>query len=1725
MADNVRIVGNILNVTSFNTRYKSEDLDLISSRTLKNNFGGTGDYIEFYLKDVAGTILSISYNYLNYKLPSSSFLAPGVENIPNTTGSIQTTDVGITSTLATPTSSLYPIIEIDPIKDIQNSGYSSGEFQAKYNLFTNVMSDYINQALFIKEISRDRTELRLASTIIPDEDIESITLSLIDEINNSDYFVDFLLNFGQDRQIVAVNIALNKNPEGFEVLFKLYEPLPVDIREKQTLWVVREKSFSYNFSINLDKIVTPAPPPFLRGPNFNIEIENQGTVATSYQNYSTLITNLQSLQNSSYQQIQSLLATQSIDINIDYSNFDNFVFFGSAYQRVNNFYNKVKQIEDYNIYINYNIPYVSTTASLQSKINQASASINDIITKFDGFEYYLYFNSSSLTSSAEYSITPYPKSGSLLPYTLYSTSSVNASDWYDYAVESATNYDANNYDNLIYAVPSFVRDDQSNQPFLLFLNMVGHYFDNIWVYLRTITDINLANNNLDYGVSRDLVYQQLKSLGIKLYNSQAGDSVDGYLIGANTGSVVWDNNFTITGSYLNNIPRKDLVAELYKRIYHNLPLLVKTKGTVTGLNSLMSIFGIPNRDYYTIYSGSNYETFYTPTGSAVTSSILNVKEFGGSLKSNLVDGYNNDKVRIVQNNITGSVLSPYLPLQTFPTASSAFRDDDLHYVDISFSPQTQIDTYISEAIASNNPTWSLDDYIGDPGQSYSGSYPDLDAQRKLYFETGVSGFNPFTASLLDYNGFIRLIEFFDNSLFKMLNDFVPERTSLSTGVTINSPVLERNKVAYSKPTVTTQSVYEANYDIASISSSYGTFYNALAASNNTMGWYDGELSGSVVDVNQYFEDNYNPYLGDWDVWNAQHTINEQINLNTFLHSDWNVLLNNVSKSVNSQYRQKIEYFYGTTSSLTHSAELQDSYLSLRSYNTSRYEGSKVTSLLLNTYTSASYTGSDGFTIQLGDKSFGKTAVIDRNSIKFAIVRNIPSKNLNFLDKTQISIKYLVDENSNLLELNYRNFNLFEVQNTFKSGTPTILSLSDVTKPSNQRTLDGTKPIFLGGFRCEPYLVREGNVPINLKFTTAVLSSSSTLNTKIVKSNNYTWYRDSAFPGRNPPPFTTQTEKWTTKVFDGANDTIKYILYTKEFPQGYRAVGGAQFFSGPPLSNTSYTTQNFPYIQAGTSDPNNKAYKKENYFRGSSFTVDTGANAQTKIWSTESTYYLIDYKFNNPDNKTFDSFEYNQQTGQFKVIKDSNFTTKVTLPIHFGASYLGTGEFIEWKITGFLQKSLTPDVESSWWQDSNKLAVADLTNVVLEPGTLQGISSTSTTSNITVIDNAIRIRKGSNLYISETTRRLTGTLTTTHTGALSRGEYIRFIICFYDTSNTLLTPPSISYGQLVVGINCRGTGTTVSDSVTVYDTSLFSTSENIAGLLAASNFIQEVTGSLFTTSSQSQDLLILSQNLSDWASQGNIIQIIDSGSVLEDLYTPILEPINIEVGDLVRLSSISSPFPAYYNVKDITTIPQTTTTSLNSITNIQPFINVNTLRFMIEVSPNTPVTSQESVYLSNMKNLYNSINIGDSLRIYDFFDFIGSAVLDGSGNPLPTLNVTVTNKSTVNQTSPISYLAGVIEFTPGDPNFIEGFYEGKVDLTENKSVIILSSNIIKDVYLGDQSFAFFKVRPDETSVIINFRKTPGEVSPTLLLPSDLQKQILENVGEISNKIDSSILLNN
>jgi hypothetical protein len=1002
MADNIKIVGEILDTQQV-SRYTEADLNLLPSQLLKEDFNVSNDYIEYFVYDIEKNLLNIDYNYKDFKLTPNSYLDP-------TNGSL-------------------PIIEIDPVKDLQNLGYSSGEFNVQYNFFNNKISDP-SAGLFIKEISSDRTELRIGSTVLTNQQIEDSTLSIINEYSGSSYFIDYLANFGNNQQEIIVNVALNKIESGYEILFKLYQPLSIYILEKSTLWVVKEKVNPYVFDINLDKLIIPAPGPKLRGPNFNIELPNKNNLNTSYQNYNNLVGSLQNV-SSSYQQLLGLVTSQSIDINVDYSNFTNFIFFSSAEQRVVNFYNKVKEIEDYNSLISIYTPQTSSKPNLVTDINRATASINNIISNLDGFEYYLYFESGSLTSSLEYGITPYPKYNSSKPFLFYSTSSISASLWLSYSTASAENYDDFNQNNLISTVPLFIRDDESNNPYLTFLNMVGHYFDNIWIYLKAITDINLANNNLEQGISRDLVYTVLQSLGTKLYNRYGDIDNDLFLIGQNSGSIEFNNNFSPTSSFLNNISRKDLLAETYKRIYHNLPLLLKTKGTTYGLQTLISTFGI-------------------------TGSILNVKEYGGNLKNNTLDEYNdNQKVRIITNNIyTGSVLSPYISLQVYPSQSSEFRTEDYHYVDISFSPETQIDIYASASIATSNPNWNIDDYIGDPGYLYSSSYTSLDNEQNTYYN--------FTPSYMDYAGFIRLIQVFDNSLFKMIKDFIPARTNLSTGITINSPLLERNKFTFTNPSASSQiSVNEGTIDGPTILSEYTNLYTYLTGSK--LAYYDGNITGSNIDYkNKWIEYNFNPYLLPTASLNI-------FDINIFNHSYYNVLLNNVSQSVLSLNRKLLQPIYTGSGlyptiagySSSYFAELQDSYEYLTSYNNARYDGTKISSLLYNIYTSASST-------YIGDNSYGKTATTDKQVRQIALFTEIVSS--SFLPKrNRVSLKYLVDEFGGLTELNQRNKHWEDVQRTFIAGNIFNISLFDNQKFGNQKTTDGDKLIFDSGYSYYPIL--------------------------------------------------------------------------------------------------------------------------------------------------------------------------------------------------------------------------------------------------------------------------------------------------------------------------------------------------------------------------------------------------------------------------------------------------------------------------------------------------------------------------------------------------------------------------------------------------------------------------------------------------------------------------------
>jgi hypothetical protein len=66
MADNIKIVGNILNEQQV-SRYDAADINLLESQTLQEDFGLTDDYIEYFVYDAANNALNTNYTYRDFK--------------------------------------------------------------------------------------------------------------------------------------------------------------------------------------------------------------------------------------------------------------------------------------------------------------------------------------------------------------------------------------------------------------------------------------------------------------------------------------------------------------------------------------------------------------------------------------------------------------------------------------------------------------------------------------------------------------------------------------------------------------------------------------------------------------------------------------------------------------------------------------------------------------------------------------------------------------------------------------------------------------------------------------------------------------------------------------------------------------------------------------------------------------------------------------------------------------------------------------------------------------------------------------------------------------------------------------------------------------------------------------------------------------------------------------------------------------------------------------------------------------------------------------------------------------------------------------------------------------------------------------------------------------------------------------------------------------------------
>ena len=580
-----------------------------------------------------------------------------------------------------------PLI-IDVAQQLQDLEIQTGNYTFVVNFFKNLIGSYEEQYLKIQEISPDRTEIKLriidgenqnalrqvsefgninqtavnpptllgriadTATTLSSDAVSLVRLTdAIPDITNKTY----LLNFSRNQTALFVNSVV----VGEYVYLKLLDPLADIIEPNFKCWVVEERKSPYIDHISIIPPVYKKTFNVLSGPNFDAIGEDESSIETGFKTWTDLVGSSVS---TSQQIIDSYFSgsLSGIKLNIDYTDFNNFVFYSSAEERIKNFKYKLELLE-------YYTSQSAVVAGLSGSVATTNAAdITDlqtaVVSGFDNFEKFLYYESSSVLYSnpipheapvvAEVTgsyITPVPKTNSTRPYSIAAISSSAFTNWYTSLIDNAESYDSYNLNMLNKTIPMHIRYNESNQNMRLFTDMLGQHYDIIWTYVSNIQRLYKHEENPKLGVPNELLYDVAKQFGWNLVNGKQDKNLWEYLFGTDEAGIPITGSNSVTGDSLS---AKDITYTTWRRIVNNLPGLLKSKGTARSVKALLSCYGIPE-------------------------SLITIKEYGGPRinRAPLYKKLNFDYSLDLIANTAGTVTVDYT--QPIQSVELRFRTDNV----------------------------------------------------------------------------------------------------------------------------------------------------------------------------------------------------------------------------------------------------------------------------------------------------------------------------------------------------------------------------------------------------------------------------------------------------------------------------------------------------------------------------------------------------------------------------------------------------------------------------------------------------------------------------------------------------------------------------------------------------------------------------------------------------------------------------------------------------------------------------------------------------------------------------------------------------------------------------------------------------------------------------------------------------------------------------------------
>jgi hypothetical protein len=429
------------------------------------------------------------------------------------------------------------------------------------------------------------------------------------------------LHFDEENMALLLNSRVDySDPANLEYVVKLKDPLS-DAYDVGTVCGAVNISIEPFFQkINYAQLIQKKGIR-LSGPNFSINISDKTSLdkVTKYYTAEEL--------NADYNVNNEILLSKNIkQFNIDYTDFSNFVVFSSAHIRVKIFENKIIKLtlleqDILDLAKAGNIPPIYTQADGYNNTIQLNVygdkleQKNDIINSFDFYESYLY--EQYIAGNFVYDIN----TKKFIEPADVGLSNPRISNYIDELETNAIQYDRQNRDSLISNTPEFISANSDNDEYLKFLSMVGHHFDNIYLYIANFNLYREIGSNIDDGLSRGLLNNILNSFGFKIPPSLSGNSDE-----ADITNTYLSNTYN-SGSY--EFSLDDRTKIIWKRILTNLPVIYKSKGTQEAIKYILSCYGVPRN-------------------------LIQIKEFGGGYNRPIIESWNDVSTNVYLLEFTGS---------------------------------------------------------------------------------------------------------------------------------------------------------------------------------------------------------------------------------------------------------------------------------------------------------------------------------------------------------------------------------------------------------------------------------------------------------------------------------------------------------------------------------------------------------------------------------------------------------------------------------------------------------------------------------------------------------------------------------------------------------------------------------------------------------------------------------------------------------------------------------------------------------------------------------------------------------------------------------------------------------------------------------------------------------------------------------------------------------------